>query len=137
MTWTILRAGAPAIAVTTGATLPMVIAIGRRACVAIPVLVGIVAPRLVLIVTTPRRLSLLYRVRSRLDGQVVGRQLRRWRRRAHPAVVIRRWTVLPLAVVVRILILSVVLMPTAPVLSTLGAAVLQLIGQRLRADTDT
>ncbi|MNE49334.1 hypothetical protein D3C80_1438430 [compost metagenome] len=135
----------------------MVTVIGRCAYVAIPVLVGIVAPRLVLIVTTPRRLSLLYRVRSRLDGQVVGRQLRRWRRRTHPAVVIRRWTALPLAIVVRILILAIVLllailrarrvvaamaliaalMAAVPVLSTLGALVLRLVGQRMRADTDT
>ncbi|MNR32917.1 hypothetical protein D3C85_1505480 [compost metagenome] len=76
----VLRARAPAIAVATRATLPLVIAIGRRcADVAIPVLIGVIASRLVLVVTTPRLLSLLHSVRSRLNRQVIGRQLR-WRR---------------------------------------------------------
>ena len=91
----------------TRAPLPVIV-IGRCACVAIPVLVVIVATRLILVVTALRRLGLVHGIGAGLDRHVSGRRLRRWRRRANPAVEVRRWTVLPLTIVL-MLILAVVL----------------------------
>jgi hypothetical protein len=95
------------------------------------VLVVIVATRLVLVVTALRLLGLAHGVGTGLDRHVSGRQLRRWRRRANPAVEIRRWTVLPLSVVLMLILAVVLVMAVVVVLRTGLILLLAVLRRRL------
>ncbi|CAI8965553.1 Secreted protein [Pseudomonas sp. IT-P258] len=117
MAGTILGTRPPAVAAPTRTPLPMRV-IGRRAYVAIPVLVVIVATRLILVVTVRRLPGLAHGVGAWLDRHVSGRHLRRRRRRAHPAVVVRCWAALPLVIVLTLILAAVLVLAIVVVLRT-------------------
>ncbi|CAI8766801.1 Secreted protein [Pseudomonas sp. IT-P74] len=105
----------PAVTMVTRVPLPVII-IGRCDCVAIPALVVIVATRLILEVTALRLLGLVHGVGPGLDWHVSGRYLWHWQRRAHLAVEIRRWTALPLVIVLTLILAAVLVLAIVVVL---------------------
>jgi hypothetical protein len=112
-----------------------VIVIGRCYCVTTPALFVIVATWLVLVVTALRLLGLAHGVGPGLDWHVSGRHLRRWRRRAHLVVEIRRWTALPLVIVLTLILAAVLFL--AVVLVLRPGLILLLAVLRMRLVTAT